>query len=235
MLMSLKCPQCGLVSFATAESCKRCGTVLVKPESEQPNSDQGEQAQNPQSQNTGTLTPCPDCAHLCSRSAEACSNCGRLLLKAKRRSLKQIVIVASVALICGSVVLGYLVLVGLRKVAVQAAVDSGHPENAGVSSRNREAARAALNAIGEIQSVTSVGVNFMQYTAAIQSAKIKFDAAMRYYGPHDPSDQQIRSELGEAFDCYVDAQDAWSEFIKSGEGHFIYDSDIVIKPLAGEI
>jgi hypothetical protein len=28
---SVKCPQCGLVSFATAECCKRCGNGLVKP------------------------------------------------------------------------------------------------------------------------------------------------------------------------------------------------------------
>jgi hypothetical protein len=104
-----------------------------------------------------------------------------------------------------------------RQVTVQAAVQSGNPANAGVSSGNHDAARAALNAIGEVQSVTSVGTNYMQYSAALQSAKIKFDAAMRDYKPRDEADEKISRDLEAAFDAYVAARDVWSAFIESGE------------------
>jgi hypothetical protein len=112
-----------------------------------------------------------------------------------------------------------------REAAVQTAMQTGSAADAGVSSGNREAARAALNAIGEIQSVTSVGTNFMQYGSALQSAKIKFDAAMRDYKPRDAADNEIKQQLEEALYCYLDARDAWSEFVDKGDNYGFLDED----------
>jgi hypothetical protein len=118
---------------------------------------------------------------------------------------------------------------------VQSALHKGSAADAGVSSGNREAARAALNAIGEIQSVTSVGTNFMQYGSALQSAKIKFDAAMRDFNPRDAGDAEIKRRLEEAVYCYVDARDAWSEFIERGsEFGFLDEDNSVVKGMAGQ-
>jgi hypothetical protein len=157
--------------------------------------------------------------------AEACPSCGRSFQLARRKSsLGKVIAVTAIAglLVC----IVSVVLVTQRAAAVQSALRGGNPANAGISSANREAARAALNAVGEIQSVTTVGTNFMQYGSAIQSAKVKLDAAMRDFNPRDPADQEIKRQLEEALYCYVDARDAWAEFIEHDEyGYGFLDQD----------
>src|SRR5215208_1307764 len=210
---SLKCPQCSLVNFATAEVCKRCGTALSKHEDA---SELGAEPQQTEVRAPATLIPCPDCKHLCSRMAEACPNCGRsfqLAPLSKKGSVVKVIVVAAIVGLCVCVI--SVALVTRRAVAVQSALRDGNPANAGISSANREAARTAVNAVGEIQSVTSVGTNFIQYGSAIQSAKVKLDAAMRDFNPRDPADQEIKRQLEEALYCYVDARDAWAEFIEN--------------------
>ena len=214
---SLKCPQCSLVNFGTAEVCKRCGTAFSKHEGV---SELGaEPKHNAQVVEPATvLVPCPDCKHLCSRMAEACPNCGRSFQLApisRKLSIGKVIAVAAIAGLCVCVV--FIVLVTQRAAAVQSALRGGNPANAGISSANREAARTAMNAVAEIQSVTSVGTNFIQYGSAIQSAKVKLDAAMRDFNPRDPADQEIKRQLEEAFYCYVDGRDAWAEFIEHDE------------------
>jgi hypothetical protein len=88
---------------------------------------------------------------------------------------------------------------------------------ASLSSKNREPAKSALNAIGEINSVASVGANYMQFTNSIQSAKIKFDVAMRDFEAQTPEDAEIQRQLAEVLICYVDAKEAWGEFIEDGD------------------
>lgn len=225
-ITSVKCPQCNLVNFATAEVCKRCGTALNMHDDASEGG--AEPQQKAQAETPATaLVPCPDCEHFCSRMAEACPNCGRAFQPAptpKRSSIGKVIAVGGGAVLCVCVVI--VVLVTRRVVAVQAALESGQPANAGVSSTNREPARAAMNAVGEIQSVTSVGTNFMQYAGAIQSAKVKLDAAMRDFNPRDPADQEIKRQLEEALYCYVDARDAWAEFIEHDKyGYGLLDQD----------
>lgn len=214
---SLKCPQCSLVNFATAEVCKRCGTVLRQ--NEDPSEDGSESPQKAQGGPSATaLVPCPDCKHLCSRMAEACPNCGRSFELGpipRKGSFRKVIALAAIAGL--SVCIVFIALITQRASAVQSALRGGNPANAGISSANREAARAAMNAVGEIQSITSVGTNFIQYGSAIQSAKVKLDAAMRDFNPRDPADQEIKRQLEDAFDCYVDARDAWAEFIEQDE------------------
>jgi hypothetical protein len=226
---SSKCPQCGLVNFATAEVCKRCGAALSNQE------DAGELGAEPQQKaQVGpptVLVPCPDCKHPRSRMAEACPNCGRsfqLAATSRKSSIRRVIAVAAIAVFC--VCFFFVALVTQRAVAVQSALRDGNPSNAGISSANREAARGAMNAVGEIQSITSVGTNFIQYGSAIQSAKVKLDAAMRDFTPRDLADQEIKRQLEEALYCYVDARDAWAEFIehdKDGYGFLDQDNQLM--------
>jgi hypothetical protein len=243
----LKCPKCNLVNFSTAEACKRCGTSLLESTNsnltQEPS--QTPQIEAPELERTAhsekqavTLLPCPDCAHLCSRLADACPGCGRVLAAppAPKTSTRKVAVVGVLASLCVVAVLGVVIL-GIiftrRATAVQSALDSGNAARAGVSSRNREAARAALNAVGEIQSVTSVGTNFPTYKATIQSAKIKFDKAMREYEPQDAGDQEILRMLVDAFTAYTDAGDAWAEFLNNGGGYGILTkNNSVLVPLA---
>lgn len=214
---SFKCLQCSLVNFATAEVCKRCGTALRQ------NEEASEHGAEPQQKAqvgppATALVACADCKHLCSRMAEACPNCGRSFQRApisRKRSIGKVIAVAAIAGLCVCVV--SIALVTQRAAAVQSALRGGNPANAGISRANREAARAALNAVSEIQSVTSVGTNFIQYGSAIQSAKVKLDAAIRDFNPRDPAYQEIKRQLEEAFYCYVHARDAWAEFIEHDE------------------
>jgi hypothetical protein len=159
--------------------------------------------------------------------AEACPNCGRsfqLAPPSKKSSVVKVIVVSAIVGLCVCVI--SVALVTQRAVAVQSALRGGNPANAGISSANREAARAALNAVGEIQSVTSVGTNFIQYGSAIQSAKVKLDAVMRDFNPRDPADQEIKRQLEEALYCYVDARDAWAEFIEHDkDGYGFLDQD----------
>lgn len=213
---SLKCPQCNLVNFATAEVCKRCGTALRN----EGVSDHGAQPQKTAEVGppATVLVPCPDCKHMCSRLAEACPSCGRSFAPVpmlKKSSRGKLIVAAAIAAFCVSVV--SIALVTRRAAAIQSALRGGNPANAGISSANRETARAAMNAVAEIQSITSVGTNFVQYSSAIQSAKVKLDVAMRDFNPQDPADAEIKRQLEEALNCYVDARDAWAEFIEHDE------------------
>ena len=61
-MSTIKCPKCGLINFAEAESCKRCGAELATVQIA---------ADNPK------LTQCSDCGNPVSRQAETCPNCGR--------------------------------------------------------------------------------------------------------------------------------------------------------------
>jgi len=76
---SAKCTECGLVNFAVAEVCKRCGVALAKPSAEvdTPRSESYEfgKWQLP------NLTACPDCNHQVSNQAASCPNCGRVFEK----------------------------------------------------------------------------------------------------------------------------------------------------------
>ncbi|MCA1643252.1 MAG: hypothetical protein LC785_15190 [Acidobacteria bacterium] len=236
---SVKCAGCGLVNFANAEVCKRCGKAFgkVEGESEPSNSELPQSAQTEaQVSHSPNLTPCPDCAHLCSRMAEACPNCGRFLQQIERPKKRMVGKVVSACVLVAVLACALLILAATRReAAVISAVQTGNAANAGVSSANRDAARAALNAVGEIQSVTSVGTNFMQYGSAIQSAKIKYDASMRDYKPRDAADDEIKRQLEEALYCYIDARDAWSAFVERGsEFGFIDEDDSVIKSLSTE-
>lgn len=107
-------------------------------------------------------------------------------------------------------------------------------ERVAATNRNHEAARSALNAVAEIQSVTSVGSNYPQYLSTVQSAKIKFDAALRDYELRDAGDTETLEQLTEAFDNYHDAGVAWNEFIKNGEYGFVSGSNLVVKQLAAK-
>jgi len=167
--------------------------------------------------------------------AEACPSCGRsfaLAPMSKKSSLGKFIVATAIAGFCVCVV--SVTLITRRTVAVQSALRDGNPANAGISNANREAARAAMNAVGEIQSIISVGTNFVQYGSAIQSAKVKLDVAMRDFNPRDPADTEIKRQLDEALNCYVDARDAWAEFIehdKDGYG-FLGQDNQLMKDLA---
>lgn len=96
---------------------------------------------------------------------------------------------------------------------------SSQKVKANLSSKNREPAKSALNAIGEINSVASVGANYVQFTNAIQSAKIKFDVAMRDFEAQTAEDKEIQRQLAEVLICYIDAKEAWGEFIENGDSY----------------
>jgi uncharacterized membrane protein YvbJ len=86
---SAKCPECGLVNFATAEECKRCGTALTKSGNQaggsNPEATPSAQVDLLRSENyefgkwqLPNLTACPDCNHQVSHQAISCPNCGRV-------------------------------------------------------------------------------------------------------------------------------------------------------------
>lgn len=58
---SKKCLDCGLVNFLEADFCRRCGKAIA--------------------QTVGNLNlfACPDCANSCSKNANNCPHCGRVL------------------------------------------------------------------------------------------------------------------------------------------------------------
>lgn len=111
--------------------------------------------------------------------------------------------------------LGYFGVIAFPGLLSDAQI--GNPGKPRLSAKNRESAKAALNAIGEMNSVASVGANYTQLTSTIQSAKIKFDVAMREFDPQSPDDTEIRRDLAEAFMCYMDAKEAWGEFVEDGD------------------
>ena len=117
-----------------------------------------------------------------------------------------------IGILVGLIYFGVIAFPGSSSDAIKA--DPAKPR---LSAKNRESAKAALNAIGEMNSVASVGANYMQLTSTIQSAKIKFDVAMREFDPQSPDDTEIRRDLAEAFMCYMDAKEAWGEFIEDGD------------------
>ena len=59
-MQSLKCPQCNLVNFATAENCKRCGSSLVISHQTQPLVKPADDFPQPFQQQTISTT-CPRC------------------------------------------------------------------------------------------------------------------------------------------------------------------------------
>jgi uncharacterized membrane protein YvbJ len=87
---STKCTECGLVNFAAAEVCKRCGVALTKQGNQrlEPDPASAPSAQvdpvRSESYEFGkwqlpNLAPCPDCNHQVSNQAITCPNCGRVL------------------------------------------------------------------------------------------------------------------------------------------------------------
>src|SRR5438270_5835725 len=60
-----RCPQCGLVNFADAEVCKRCGASF-----------DGATQTGPAPRKASNLLPCSECEHLVSTTALSCPNCG---------------------------------------------------------------------------------------------------------------------------------------------------------------
>jgi len=180
---------------------------------------------------------CPQCSNEVEVTAVSCPQCGlsffgvryqartedmRTAIDPAGSSSNQTVIIGAAAAVVLVVLIGgyflYPVVFAVQREAqVETAVAKGDATKAGISDKNREASRAALNAIGELESVTSVGTNYQQYTATLQSAKIKFDAAIRDLKPLDDAEYAILSQLEEAMLCHVDAKDAWSEFIQSGD------------------
>jgi RNA polymerase subunit RPABC4/transcription elongation factor Spt4 len=72
-MSNVKCPQCGLVNFADAEKCKRCGADLAgAPEAVAPR-----QSADTAAPDNPKLAPCPDCGKMISKNAESCPQCGR--------------------------------------------------------------------------------------------------------------------------------------------------------------
>jgi hypothetical protein len=69
-------------------------------------------------------------------------------------------------------------------------------------------AREALEALRKVQVATEVGMSFEQYSGLVIEAKVKTDAALRGL-PDGP----LKSELGEAIDCYADGSRIWSMII----------------------
>lgn len=74
--MNKKCPQCGLVNFASDEKCKRCDTDF-SPDAA---AEQATETSQPQSMNS-RLMECTDCGFHHSQHAEACPRCGRFIQK----------------------------------------------------------------------------------------------------------------------------------------------------------
>jgi hypothetical protein len=151
--------------------------------------------------------------------------------------------VQTIAIIVGSVlaviIVGYflypVIFAAKREAEVQTAALKGDTKKAGISDKNRLAAKAALNAIGELESVTSVGTNYQQYTSTLQSAKIKFDAAIRDLEAVDEAELAILRQLEEAMLCHVDAKNAWTEFIRDGDKYgFIGSGNSVLSSLASK-
>ena len=71
-MSSRKCQACGMVNFAGAEKCKRCGADLAaQPEQAAPAVAQSSPVASP------ALLPCPDCGGPVSMRARSCPHCGR--------------------------------------------------------------------------------------------------------------------------------------------------------------
>src|SRR3979490_3078871 len=69
-MTSTKCSQCGLVNFATAEVCKRCGASIAEVTTPPPSQ---ENLKIP-------LIQCPACDASISSQATACPHCGQPVL-----------------------------------------------------------------------------------------------------------------------------------------------------------
>lgn len=233
MPQSQKCSNCGLVNFAFDESCKRCKQPLLVQEEVLLKSEFDQNEEQTLHSSASKLFPCPDCDHSCSSLAPMCPNCGRVLQTTIYRNRKLILVLAAVS--CVSIIAVYFAYSYAdvkRESDVKTAELIGNPAKAGVSSKNNESARAALNAVGEIESVISVGANYQQYTSSLQSARIKYDAAMREFEPQDVSDMAIQTQLGAAFACHLDAAAAWQAFIKDGDEYGFLDSaNYVVAPM----
>lgn len=220
----LRCPHCKLVNFAGAELCKRCKSSLLAAENTLP-PDSDQVTERKADEASPNLFPCPDCGHLCSNLAKMCPSCGRVLRAPTNPSRKLIGAIA--ALCCFALITVYLVYsysAVKREVDVKTAVQAGDPMKAGVSAKNAQSAKAALNAVGEVESVVGIGTSYQQYTLALQGAKIKYDAAMREFEPQDSSDRTFQSQLEATFTCYVDAASAWGAFIQDGDEYGFLDS-----------
>src|SRR6267143_5350740 len=81
-MSSVKCPQCGLVNFADAQVCKRCGSELTV-DSAVPSASSVDRL-------ASSLVNCPDCGRGCSTFAEHCPQCGRVFRKADQSNARNI-------------------------------------------------------------------------------------------------------------------------------------------------
>lgn len=79
-MSSQKCPQCGLVNFATDENCKRCGASLQSASPTETPVVSGPPAERQEDPNA-LLRPCPACGHTVSLEATNCPQCGQPLKK----------------------------------------------------------------------------------------------------------------------------------------------------------
>lgn len=173
---------------------------------------------------------CEKCGARVSDNMKFCWKCGwKAGVQAEKQIFKQFDVKAyhsrapkfyiAIAGITIVVVAGGLLLLSFSGVVNFSALLSSGPPVAGVTRGNKEHAKAAINAIGEINSVASVGANYMQYTSAVQSAKIKFDAALRDFESPTKEEELFIDDLETTFECYTDAASAWNEFIQDGDGY----------------
>ena len=77
---SIKCPSCGLVNFADADSCKRCGSDLAAPAAGAAAADALPAfAPGTTTADPGALRVCAGCRMPYDKSAWRCPHCGQML------------------------------------------------------------------------------------------------------------------------------------------------------------
>ncbi len=202
MVSSVKCPGCGLVQMARP-ACKACGAALGSP------------APSPRATSSPGPRTTPDPKSV-AKEAEASSP----------RS-PRIATIGPGLLMGGVLVLGALLWLAIHWSRTPTQPTSAQPTSKGttngqaspagnlkalpkamprLSEAERRAESEALQALKALQSVTTAGVNYNEYSHRVLDAKIQVDR----YIQGDGGDPEVKAEMRVTMAFYVLASDAWN-------------------------
>jgi hypothetical protein len=85
-----------------------------------------------------------------------------------------------------------------------------------ISRENIEPAKRALESLFKLNSATEAGLNYMQYSDRVLTAKGDLDAALREMKMNTQADRKFASSASSAMDSYIKARNSWGDYIEKG-------------------
>lgn len=184
-MSGVRCSQCGLVNFADAEKCKRCGQSLDNAEATSSQLAAQSTIANPSSKNLKGITTL-------------------------------LIVIGGLAFIFSIFwVVGRILNPPTASLpSNQSAVAVPEPTVEFVSRENVEPAKRAIDSLFKLNSATEAGLNYMQYSDRVLTAKGDLDAALRDMRMNKQADRKFTPAALAAVDSYIEARKDWGEYIE---------------------